>query len=93
MATIIGLFLWGSGAPNSREFATGARGQLVALQRAHDVDDALVDVDELDVGQRARIMSADIFEDDALAVRFVDRQIGCALQAADFLGRCGALAD
>ena len=52
----------------------GRDAELIFLQRAHHVDDALVDVGQFDIGQRPVIGGAHILEDDPLAVRLVDRQ-------------------
>src|SRR5690348_7777970 len=69
------------------------RGQLVLLERAHHVDDALVNVLQLNVGERSVVGRADIVKDDALAVRLVNGEVGGAFELADFVRRRGPLVE
>ncbi len=57
------------------------------MQRSHHVDDALVDMHQLDIGQGALVGCAYSFENHALAVRLVHGQTGGLLQLANGL-RC-----
>jgi hypothetical protein len=50
------------------------RSQLVSLQGSHHVDDALVDMRQLDVRQRALVGRAHVGVDHLFARRLVDRQ-------------------
>jgi hypothetical protein len=58
------------------------RGQLIPLDGPHHVDDALVDMRELAVGQRSLVGRADVLIDHLFAVRLVDRQRRLRLQVA-----------
>ncbi len=55
------------------------RCQLILLQRAHHIDDAFVNVGQLDIRQRTMVGGANILEDHALAVGFIHRHRGGTL--------------
>jgi hypothetical protein len=67
------------------------RSEFIALQTAHDGNNALVDIDEFAVWQGAAIVRTHIFEDDLLAVGFVDRHVSGFLERADGAGGFGTL--
>src|SRR5579859_366249 len=74
--------------------AFGLRGlglDLLFLQCAHDVNNAFEDVLQLMVGQRPAIERAHVLENLLLPVRFIDRHLCVALQAANLLRRLRAL--
>ena len=62
-------------------------GQLVPLQCPHHVDNAFINMRQLDVRQRTFVGRAHIGVDNLLAIRLVDRQRGGSLQIADHLRR------
>src|SRR5439155_15407743 len=64
-----------------------------ALEGAHDVDDALVDVEQLGVIEGAGVGAADVIEDLLLALGLVDGEGGGALELSDGSGRLCALVD
>jgi hypothetical protein len=69
----------------------GSVEDFVLLNIAHDIHDALVNLNQVPVMQGAVILFLHPFEHDALPIGLVNRHVGLALEASDFLGRLGAL--
>ena len=59
---------------------------LFLLNLAHDVHNAFVNTEEIAIGQRPRIDSANIVEYCALAIWLVDRHPDVAFQLANLVG-------